>query len=526
MRSLIIKGWVRVFLLLSLQISIGAQSTGPPSAYQEAFFLVQKQQFKPAIELLQKILAHSPNDLKALNLIGIALTASGRIEEANVHFQKAIGLNPKFYPALKNLALNEIALKRIEEAKAHLTQVSELVPNDPTVHLALGEIQFSNRQFEKAVKHYEQSHDLPFKDPHIALNFATSCLESNQSEKAVSVLKKLTPGTDAPTHFQSGLMYARLGKYEEAAQQFELARNSSPDPYQVSFNLTLAYVKAHRYPAAIKAAQDALAQGYQKSELYNLLSQAYEGNGQTVEAYDALRTATKLDPKDENNYLDLAVLCVDHANYDLGLEIVNIGIGNIPQSDRLHLQRGAILAMKGQSVEAAADFEKASQLAPQRNLPYVARGITLLQAGESTKAVELLRRRAAASPEDYLAHYILGEALNRDGPAPNSPEEKEAVRALEQSIRSNPNFPPARAALGKTLLRRSEVDRAIRELEKALELDPKDETSVYQLAQAYRRKGDIDRAQELFARVDRTKAEDREKFMNRTLLRLVREGSK
>ena len=340
------------------------------------------------------------------------------------------------------------------------------------------------------------------------------------------VLRRLPSSADAPSHFEAGLMLARLAKYEDAARQFELAKPGYSDAYAVNFNLTLAYLKNLDYPAAIRTAQESIAKGNQKTELYNLLSQAYEGSGQTLEAYEALRTAAKLDPQDENNYLDLAALCVDHANYDLAMEIVNIGVGNLPQSDRLHLQRGAVLAMKGKSAEAAADFETASKLAPQKNLPYVARGITLLQAGEAAKAIELLRQRTAASPSDYMGHYILAEALNRDGPSPGSPEEREVVLCLERSIRLKADFSGARATLGKTLLRRGEVERAIQELEKALELDPKDESPMYQLAQAYRRKGDLNRAKDLFAKVDRSKAEERDKFMNRTLLRLVREGAK
>jgi tetratricopeptide (TPR) repeat protein len=514
------------FLLLFLPLHGVAQSPLSPTPYQEALALIQKQQLQPGIALLRKILEQSPRDIKAHNLMGIALTAFGKIEEANTHFQTAIELNPKFYPALKNLAINEMTLKKTEDAKAHLMQVLELDPKDLTVHLALGEIQFSSKQFGKAVKHYDQSGDLPFKDSGLLLNYGTSCAESGHPEKAVILLEKLPPDATPLTHFQAGLMLVRLAKYENAAKQFELARNGYPDPYQVSFNLTLAYTRSGNFPAAIRTAQESISQGHLNAELYNLLAQAYEGNGQTVEAYEALRTATKLEPRDENNYLDLAILCADHANYDLALEIMNIGIGNISESDRMYLQRGAILAMKGESARATEDFEIATKLAPQKSLVYLARGITLVQAGETAKAVELLRQRKAVSPGDYMVHYILGETLNREGPASGSMEESEALQALENSIRLNPAFPASRAALGKALLRRGEVDQAIKELEKACELDSRDVTASYQLALAYRKKGDLAQAEKLMAKVDRAKSEDRDKFMNQTLLRLVREGSK
>ncbi|MCI0391426.1 MAG: tetratricopeptide repeat protein [Acidobacteria bacterium] len=525
MRSLLFKTSVVFALLLSFKTLSTAQSPTPAASYEQALSLIQQKQFEPGIALLRKILEQTPNDIRAYNLLGIALTVSGKIEEANTHFEKAIALNPRFYPALKNLAINEMKLNRTEEAKAHFLHVLQLGSDDPVVHLALGEIHFQGKQFVEAVKHYDQSRDLPARDPRTLLNYATSCLEAHQPEKAVGVLEKLPPEADALIHFEAGVIFVRLEKYERAAGQFELARKGYPDPYEVTFNLTLAYIKSRNYTTAIRTAQGFISQGNKRADFYNLLAQAHEGNGQTVEAYNALRTATQLDPKDENNYLDLATLCVDHANYDLGLEIVGIGINNIPQSDRLYFQRGTLLAMKGQSAQAAADFETASKLSPQKNLPYVARGLVLLELNQTTKAIELLRQRVAASPNDYLAQYVLGEAINRSGPAAGSAEENEAIQALEKSVLVNPNFPASHATLGKLLLRRGEVDRAITELEKALELDSNESSSLYQLAVAYRKKGNQQRARELFAKVDQLKTESREQFMKRTLLRLVREGS-
>src|SRR5262245_4525485 len=515
-----------IALLSSLEFTTAAQAPASQPSYEEALSLIRSRQIEPGIALLRKILEQSPNDIKAHNLLGIALTTIEKIEEANAHFLKAIELNPRFYPALKNLAINEMKLNRTEEAKAHFIRALEVGPDDPVAHLALGEIHWQGKQFAEAVKHYDKSGALPFRDSRVVLNYASSLLESNQAERAVELLGKLPSEADAVSRFEAGGILARLEKYDGAARQFELALKDYPDSYEVTFNLTLAYVKSRRYADAIRAAREYLSQGAKKAELYNLLSQAYEGNGQTIEAYDALRAATQIDPKDENNYLDLAALSDDHANYYLGLEVGGIGVRNLPQSDRLYFQHGALLAMKGQSAQAVEDFETASKLAPNKSLPYAARGIVLLELGETSKAIALLRQRASASPNDYIVHYVLGEALNRSGPAIRSPEENEAIQSLERSVRLNPDFAASRAVLGKLLLRRIEVDRAITELEKALELDPQETSFLYQLAQAHRRKGNLERAKELFAKVDRVKSEERDKFMSRTLIRLVREGSK
>jgi tetratricopeptide (TPR) repeat protein len=524
-RSIFFKICSTIVLLFGVEFSAAAQSPAPQASYEQALSLIRSQQIEPGIAMLREILKGSPSDIKAHNLMGIALTTTGKIEEANIHFRKAIELKPEFYPALKNLAINEMKLNRTAEAKAHFIEALRFGPDDPVANLALGEIHFQEKQYAQAVKHYDQSRELPFRDPRMTLNYAASLLESNEPEKAAGALEKLPEQTDSISRFEAGMIYVRLGKYERASGQFELARKDYPDPYEVAFNLTLSYIKSKNYKAAINTAQEFISKGHRKAELHNLLSQAYEGTGQTIEAYNALRTATQIDPKDENNYLDLATLCVDHANYELGLEIVNIGIRNLPQSDRLYFQRGTLLAMTGQPSQAVKDFEVAGKMS-QKNLPAVARAVVLLELGETAKAVALLRQTATGSPDDYLVQYVLGEALNRSGPAAASAEEIEAIRALEKSVGLNPDFAASRAVLGKLLLRRNETDRAITELEKSLELDPKETASLYQLALAHRKKGNLDRAKELFAKVDGVKSEEREKFMSRTLIRLVREGSK
>ncbi len=496
------------------------------SRFDQALRYIQQGRPESAVILLREVLRESPNDVKAQNLMGIALTASGKLQEGNYHFRKAIKIDPKFYPALKNLALNEFTLNRVDDAETHLEQFLKFSPNDPAAHLALGEIFFRKEQFPAAVDHYLKSQGLFLRSAPTVLNYARSCFESGQGDKAAGALELLRPEADSRAHFQAGAMLARLGKYEAASRQFELARKGYPDPYDAGFNLTLAYVKSQNYPAAIRTAQDLISQGFKKAELYNLLAEAYEQSGRTIEAYNALRTATQVEPLDENNYLDLIALGVDHSNFDLALDIANIGLRNIPNSYRLLLQRGSVQAFRGHLKEATEDLEAASRIDPQKNLPFFAMVMAMMQMDKFDEAEEVLRQRLARSPGDYLLLYALGEAMNRKGASPATAQGAEALRALEESVRLNPNFADSRVALGRALLKRGEIDRTIQELEKALELDPTNFSPAYQLAAAYRRKGDTKRADELLAKFEKFKTEEAAKYSNRTLLRLLREGEK
>ena len=151
-----------------------------------------------------------------------------------------------------------------------------------------------------------------------------------------------------------------------------------------------------------------------------------------------------------------------------------------------------------------------------------------IQSGQTEKAVDVLRAELPRS-KDHIVPYIFAVALLRSGIDAATPAGLEAVTALRAAIRANPGFAPARAELGRLLLKRDEVDLAIQELEKAAALDPASTPALYALSQAYRKKGDRVRAQELLARVSKLNAEERgddpDGELRRAVVRIVREGT-
>jgi tetratricopeptide (TPR) repeat protein len=496
-----------------------------PSIYQQAAQYIQQGQSSSAITLLEPRLQETPQDLKALTLMGMALAAENRHAEAGRFFRKALAADPKFAPALKNLAISEMAAGETGSAKKDFEELLRLTPSDPIAHLALADVEFASRNYRSAASHYGQSANLYLRTPASLLNYAQALIEIKETAQAIQVLEQMPPGAKATEHFRAGTLLARGEKYDAAAREFERADGTGADEYAVGYNLALAYTKAGQHAEAARTAEDLIARGYRKSELYNLASQGYEGSGKLKEAYDALRTAISIEPADQTNYLDLIALCIRHNNYNLALEIADISISRIPNSERLHLQRGIVLAMKEDFGSARTEFETAVKLAPEKGLPYAALGLILMQMDQAQDAVRILRDRVRAAPSDYIALWFLGEALNRSGAAAGSAEDDEARLALSRSIEVNPQVAQSRILLAKLLARRSELDAAVQHLNRALELDPENISATYQLAQVLQKKGDTTRAKQLFAKVSKAKAEDREQFTRGGLQHIIRAES-
>jgi tetratricopeptide (TPR) repeat protein len=516
--------WLTLAFLIPLGFAT-AQSV-PPSGYARAAQLIQEGNPTGAIAVIERLLRQSPQDVRAHNLMGIALSAANRLEEANASFNRAYKLNPKFYPALKNLALNELKLQRVDDARLHLEKFLEASPQDPAANLALAEILTQKGEHAKAVELYIASQGMFLKNPMTILSFAQSCFAAGQGPKAAGALELMPPEADARAHFQAGILLAQLMNYAAAAREFERAREDYPDPYEVGYNLTLAYSRGQNYDAAIKVAEELIAAGYKKAELYNLLADAYEHSRRTVDAYNALRVATQLEPREENNYLDLVALGIDHRNYDLAFDIIEIGLKNIPDSYRLRLAHGTVLALQGQMSKALVDFEEAVRIDPKKDLPFYGMVMALMQTDQTERARKVLKERLAISPDNYLLLYAFGEMQDRIGAPPGTELEKEALADLKRSVEIEPNMAPSRVALGRMLLRRGEVDEAIVHLERAIQLNPDNLSPAYQLATAYRRKGNKEKAAEYQAMFEKYKEEDRDRYMNVQILRLLREGDK
>ena len=133
------------------------------------------------------------------------------------------------------------------------------------------------------------------------------------------------------------------------------------------------------------------------SESLNLLAEIYTEKDKIPEAIAALRRATEIAPRDERNYIDLATLCVDHQSTDLGLQIADIGLKNIPKSAKLYTLRGAINALAGNSAAAAADFEKARTIEPDELYGPVGLSLLLRENAKLAEAETIIRQKIASS---------------------------------------------------------------------------------------------------------------------------------
>src|SRR5258706_16419129 len=83
-----------VFVLTVLLCTVAKAQNSP--TYTDALALVQQGKPELAVPLLEKVVASAPRDLKAGNLLGIALLNAGRKDEAAARFRKVLAVDGGF----------------------------------------------------------------------------------------------------------------------------------------------------------------------------------------------------------------------------------------------------------------------------------------------------------------------------------------------------------------------------------------------------------------------------------------------
>ena len=285
-----------------------------------------------ALQILAGLLDRDPRDYALSTLQGIALSGAGRPAEALAAYRRALHAAPDYLAALQGAAEIEFQ-NRDPIAQARLERVLSIYSENPTAHAMLGVLAVERQDCPTAVRHFA--------------NAGPALAENTQ------VL------------WQYGLCAFQAGDMQAAVHTFRRLLDLDPTNSAARFNLALSLFEANQHSEAIEIVNPLAAFETPESEVLSLLADAYLSNQQVPEALETLKRAVAIYPREERHYVDLANLCMEQEAHDLGLEILEAGIRNIPHSARLHGMRGLILAQLSQFGKAEADIRARDRTGPQ-----------------------------------------------------------------------------------------------------------------------------------------------------------------
>src|ERR1700722_16592513 len=428
---------------------------------------IKQNHYQQAVALADKILATHPTDCQVLTLRGIALGQERQIAGAKESFDRALQSCPDSLPALEGAA--QIAYATHSPAAVDLLhRILLLQPDNQTTHAMLGSVSFQRGDCSAAIEHFERSLALVQKSEEAQREFGSCLFSQGDPQKAEEIFRHI-------------------------AEQNPSEKNL----------LQLAYVqwKAKNSDAALATLQPLLSAS-SSSKPFSLAAQIAEAKGDTPHAVEWLRTAILNDPSDTSNYVLFASISFNHASYQVGIDMVNAGLKQLPGAAKLYLARGILQVQLSDYGPAVADFEKAHALDPKLSFVEDAMGMIRSQQHDWAGSLEIFEQQASAHPQDPLMQYLYAEALSHENSNDHQKNATKAITALRRSLELEPTYQPARDLLCTLLLRTNQFAEVINQAAIALKQDPTDQSALYQEIQAQRRLGHKEETASLVKRLE------------------------
>jgi tetratricopeptide (TPR) repeat protein len=231
------------------------------------------------------------------------------------------------------------------EARPLILRILALRPDDPTSHAMLCFLEYRDKDCANAVSDFEKGSQVLPAQPN-ALGAYGSCL-------------------------------ATLSRYDDSVAVFQQALAAMPGSRRFRLNLAVAQRKANHSGDALITLQPLMEASPADGAALLLAADIYESTNDTAHAVELLRKAILVNPKNVDEYQNFAGLSYDHASMQVGIDILDAGLTQLPKEGRLYLVRGVLYAQLGRFSEASADFETANRLDPSLSFTGVAEGLGL-----------------------------------------------------------------------------------------------------------------------------------------------------
>jgi tetratricopeptide (TPR) repeat protein len=187
------------------------------------------------------------------NNFGIALLKTGNVDEAMVHYQKALEIKPDFAEAHNNLGNFLFQKGSVDEAIVRYQMALEINPDYAEAHYNLGNALLKMGNVDEAIAHLQKALQInpDYAEAHNNLGYAL--IQKGRVDEATAHFQKaLQINPDyADAHNNLGNILLEKGRVDEAIIHFQKALQIKPDFAEAHKNLSNALLQKGRADEAI-----------------------------------------------------------------------------------------------------------------------------------------------------------------------------------------------------------------------------------------------------------------------------------
>ncbi|MGO9327861.1 MAG: tetratricopeptide repeat protein [Steroidobacteraceae bacterium] len=233
----------------------------PHALLQAAVKAFRQGKLSEADRSCRAVLAVNPDDIDAVNLLGIVHSKSGRMDAALATFDRAVATQPNHPVALFNRGLVLHQLQRFDEALASYDRALTVRPQHVETLAKRGNALYQLKRFAEALASYDRALALQPDHAEALANRGSIQHELKRFDQALVSYGRalaLRPN-DAQVLFNRGNTLHELKRFDEALASYDAALGLRPDYAEALTNRGNTLHRLERFDEALASYDSALA---------------------------------------------------------------------------------------------------------------------------------------------------------------------------------------------------------------------------------------------------------------------------
>jgi putative PEP-CTERM system TPR-repeat lipoprotein len=398
-----------------------------------ALMYMKQGQTKSAMQILQAITRKEPDNLTALNVLGIARGLSGDRTGARKTYAQVLAKDNRFIPATLNLARLDLYEGKPDDARARLMGILKDQPKNLDAYFELAQVELYSKRPNEAIRLLEKARSFNPQSLRPNLMLVDMYLSMGDAQKALDAAKDAQSGSrdNLQALAALGRAYLALGNIDLAKQNFRQITQVAGFNADWQLRAAQLQISARDYEGARYSLEKALLSkpNYFPALLLKATLEKQAGNLDVAE--QQARSLASQRPRDDSVQQLLGDIAMQRQKY----------------SDAIQAYRNAY------------NYEKNAEHAVSLYNAYS-------RSGNTSTALEFVQSWARTNPADMTASRVLAEAYLRAG------QLEEAQRQYEILGKKLPDDAQIHNELAYIMLQRRQPG-ALAIAEKAYSLAPR-----------------------------------------------------
>ncbi len=320
---------------------------------------------------LQSVLRATPEDYRALDLLGVIRVLQQREAEAQQLFRHAIQKKSDFAAAHAHLGLLYIQQGRLEEAVPQLHEALRIDParrdaSDALVRILQDQARSAAvaGESEKALAYMVDARNYAPDNPDVQFQLGTIALQMSLWQDAVGAFQRVLElrANEPVALYNLGRAFMGLSRFEDARRQFAHYVEVRPDDASGHCALGMTLAALERVPEAREQFERSLALQPVQTESFYRLGLIDLDAKDLDEAARNLRQVLAREPKHAGSLSALGRVAFEQKRYAEAIDLLQQAITSDGSLREAHYYLGLTFARVGRKAEADHQLQVATRL--------------------------------------------------------------------------------------------------------------------------------------------------------------------